>query len=119
MIAMIFEFWLDENHLEAYRQHATLMRQLVAEIDGFISIERYRSDSDPTKVLALGFFRDEEAVQAWRNLPEHRRAQALGRDLFFTDYRLRMANVVRDYGMNHRDQAPDDSRVIHDVNHAN
>lgn len=113
MIAMIFEYWLNEEHLNDYRQHSMLLRTLVNEIDGFISIERYRSESDPGKILALGFFRDEEAVQTWRNLPEHRRAQALGRQLFYTDYRLRMANVTRDYGMWHREQVPDDSRTIH------
>lgn len=113
MIAMLFEFWLNEEHLDEYSEQAALMRGLVAEIDGFISIERYRSATDPHKMLALGFFRDEAAVREWRNLPEHRRAQVLGRAKFFTDYRLRMAEVTRDYSMERREQAPDDSKRVH------
>lgn len=116
MIAMIFEYWVDENHREAYQQQSARMRQLVNEIDGFISIETYHSKVDPSKTLALGFFRDEDAVTEWRNVIEHRKAQVLGRRLFFTDYRLRMAEVVRDYSMHNRDQAPQDSRAKHDVN---
>lgn len=113
MIAMIFEYWLDPDHLDEYTQTASGLRQLVAEIDGFISVERYRSESDPAKILALGFFRDEESVRAWRNLPEHRNAQLLGRERFLTDYRLRMADVTRDYSMRQREQAPADSQAVH------
>ncbi len=114
MILMLFEYWLDETHLDDYTQQAILMRQLVNDIDGFISIERYRSESDPGKILALGVFQDEAAVQAWRNLPEHRQAQSLGRSQFFTDYRLRMATLNRDYGMHERAQTPHDSKQVHD-----
>lgn len=114
MIAMIFEFWVNDDELDAYTRMSGNMRQLVDGIDGFISVERFRSEADPNKILALGFFRDEAAVQAWRNLPAHRQAQALGREKFFSHYRLRMAEVVRDYDMQQRDEAPADSKSIHD-----
>ena len=42
---------------------------------------------------------DEAAVVAWRNLEAHRRAQAKGRDGIFRNYRLRVASVIRDYGL--------------------
>lgn len=113
MIVMIFEYWLNEDNLDEYKQHAARLRQLATDIDGFISIEVFRSEFDPGKFLGLGFFRDEESVQAWRNLPEHRQAQALGRTLFFTDYRLCMAEVIRDYTKDRREQAPKDSRIVH------
>jgi len=106
MIAMIFEFWLNEAHIGAYSKHSAHMRELVDTIDGFISVERYRSEFDSNKILALGFFRDEEAVSAWRNHVDHQRAQDLGRQRYYTDYRLRMAEVVRDYGLHQREQAP-------------
>jgi heme-degrading monooxygenase HmoA len=113
---MIFEFWLDladtETHQEYLRESARL-RELLAEIEGFRGIERYESSSEPGKFVAIGFFDSEAAVTAWRNLPEHRRAQVLGRDRFFTNYRLRMAEVVRDYGPGDRAQAPADSRTAH------
>lgn len=117
MIAMLFEYRLNNDHQDEYKQQSAMLRQLVAEIDGFISIEVYTSVIDPQKLLGLGFFRDEEAVTAWRNLPQHRTAQALGRHHLFTDYRLRMAQVTRDYSMIDREQVPDDSRAIHTTQH--
>ena len=113
MIVMIFEYWLHPDHLDEYGEHATLLRELVQEIDGFISIERYQSETDPDKLLALGVFRDESAVRAWRRLPEHRRAQALGRERLMTDYRLRMATVDRDYSLRRRHSVPTDSQQFH------
>ena len=82
-------------------------------MDGFISIERFQSLSEPGKLLSLSFFRDEEAVRNWRNLAEHREAQAKGRGGIFRNYRLRVASVLRDYGMHERSEAPDDSKDAH------
>ena len=82
-------------------------------IDGFISIERFQSLADPEKVLSLSFWRDEAAVEQWRKLDAHRAAQAKGRNAIFADYRLRVAAVLRDYGMAERADAPDDSRALH------
>lgn len=110
---MMFEFWLSDEHLAEYVQQSAKMRSLVATVDGFVSIEGFASKSDPRKVLALAYFRDEEAVQQWRNSPQHRAVQQLGRSRYFTDYRLRMAEVVRDYTMQERQQAPSDSRLVH------
>ena len=76
-------------------------------------MERFESQYEPGKLLSLGFFRDEEALTAWRNTVEHRIAQELGRKSYFLDYRLRIAHVVRDYGMRNRAQAPGDSRKAH------
>ena len=113
MIAVIFEVWPDvEIHLPVLDVAAAL-RPLLEQIDGFISIERFESLSEPGKILSLSFFRDEAAVQTWRNIAEHRAAQAQGRTGVFRDYRLRIAGVIRDYGMHQREQAPDDSRARH------
>ena len=111
MIAVIFE--VEPRDAEAYFARAADLRPLLDEIDGFVSIERFQSLSDPTRVLSLSFWRDEEAVAQWRNLEAHRAAQAEGRAHIFRDYRLRIAAVVRDYGMRDRTQAPQDSRVAH------
>jgi heme-degrading monooxygenase HmoA len=86
----------------------------VEKIDGFISIERFQSLTDPDKLVSLSYFRDEEAVIAWCNLEAHRRAQAEGRAGVFKDYRLRVAHIIRDYGMHDRAEAPADSRSRHD-----
>ena len=89
------------------------MRPRLEQIDGFISIERFESLTEKGKILSLSFFRDEEAVAAWRNIPQHRKTQAKGRAVIFENYRLRIAGVIRDYGMNDRAQAPKDSRAVH------
>ncbi len=113
MIAVIFEVVPAEGRRTAYLARAELLRPLLEEVDGFLSIERFESLSEPGKVLSLSFWRDEEAVAAWRRTEEHRQAQEAGRAGIFADYRLRVAHVVRDYGLAAREEAPADSRVLH------
>ena len=112
MIAVIFEVWPKPGHKERYLDLAAELRPLLDKVDGFISIERFESIYEPGK-MSLSFFRDEAAVSAWRNLEAHRRAQAVGRGELFADYRLRIAGVIRDYGMSDRKQVPADSRSKH------
>lgn len=114
MIAVIFEAIPREGRREAYFASAEALRPLLTEIDGFLSIERFESVTTPGRILSLSFWRDEDAVRQWRVLEEHRRVQQAGRLSIFADYRLRVAQVIRDYGMVQRDQAPDDSRLAHD-----
>jgi heme-degrading monooxygenase HmoA len=106
MIAVIFEIWPKPGQKQRYLDLAAELRPLLETIDGFISIERFESLYEPGKMLSLSFFRDEAAVNAWRNLEPDRRAQALGRAEIFSDYRLRIAGVIRDYGMSDRAQVP-------------
>jgi heme-degrading monooxygenase HmoA len=113
MIAVIFEVWAAEGKRAAYLDIAASLKPRLAEIDGFISVERFESLTEPGKLLSLSFWRDEAAVAAWRNVEQHRLAQAAGRDGIFRDYRLRIAGVIRDYGMTDRGQAPADSRGRH------
>jgi len=113
MIAVIFEVWPDPDHRSDYFDLAAALKPKLEKIDGFISVERFESLTDKGKVLSLSFWRDEDAVARWRNVAEHRAAQAKGRGGIFSDYRLRIASVVRDYGMNKRAEAPKDSRARH------
>ena len=115
MIAVIFEVWPHEEHRGAYLDIAAELKPLLEEVDGFISVERFESLMEPGKILSLSIFRDEQAVQNWRNTVEHRTAQAKGRSGIFKDYRLRVAHVLRDYGMKRRGDVPADSRVLHDA----
>ena len=110
MIAVIFEVIPAEGRRDEYLGIAADLKPLLASIDGFISVERFESLAQPGKILSLSIWRDEAAVKAWRNLEAHRIAQAAGRGGVFSDYRLRVASVMRDYGMTARDQAPADSR---------
>lgn len=110
MIAVIFE--AEPADREAYFQIAGELPPLLDEIDGFISIERFQSLNDERRVLSLSFWRDEEAVARWRNVEAHRDAQNAGRGGVFRDYRLRVAQVVRDYGLRERDEAPSDSNAV-------
>jgi heme-degrading monooxygenase HmoA len=113
MIAVIFEVWPAPGRTGDYLELAAALREDLSGIDGFISVERFRSLTDPDKLLSLSFFRDEAAVRAWRERPGHRATQAKGRAGIFRDYRLRIAAVARDYGLTERDQAPADSRAAH------
>lgn len=112
MIAVIFEVLPRPGDGAArYLQIAAHLKPLLEATDGFISVERFESISQPGKYVSLSFWRDEAAVAAWRTQAEHRCSQQEGRDGVFADYRLRVAAVLRDYGLNERDQAPDDSRA--------
>jgi heme-degrading monooxygenase HmoA len=113
MIAVIFEVWPKPERKQEYLDIAASLRPLLEKIDGFISIERFESLYNPGKILSLSVFRDEDAVKAWRNLVEHRAAQEKGRNELFADYRLRIASVIRDYGMTARAEVPADSKARH------
>lgn len=113
MIAIIFEVEPAEGRKAEYLDIAAEMRPLVEQVDGFISVERFQSLTNPDKLLSLSLFRDEAAVENWRNLTEHRRAQAKGRSHIFRDYRIRVTQVLRDYTMTDRAEAPQDSRASH------
>lgn len=115
MIAVIFEVWPAEGRRDEYLDYAARLKPLLETIDGFISVERFQSITDPGKMLSLSMWRDEAAVMAWRKQIAHRNMQKLGRDGVFKDYRLRVAAVVRDYGLSERrEEAPADSRETFD-----
>ena len=115
MIAVIFEVIPSPGRRQEYLDLAAQLRPELEKIDGFISVERFASLTDETKLLSLSFWRDEDAVRRWRNLETHRAAQVRGRSGVFAEYRLRVAGVIRDYGMKERKQAPHDSRSAHAV----
>lgn len=113
MIAVIFEVWPHPEQREAYLKTAASLRPLFEKIDGFISVERFESLTEPGKLLSLSVWRDEQAVAEWRAVEAHRLVQARGREILFANYRLRVAAIIRDYGKNERDEAPADNRAIH------
>ena len=115
MIAVIFEVFPNPERRAEYLDMAAKMRPLVEEIEGFISVERFQSLTNPEKLLSLSFFEDEAALDRWRQLPAHRSAQKAGRAVIFEDYHLRIAHMIRDYGMFDRTQAPEDSGLLHNT----
>lgn len=114
MIAVIFEVESKPETKQRYLDIATALRPELETIDGFISVERFQSLTDSNRLLSLSFFRDETAIAAWRTRKIHREAQSAGRTSVFRTYRLRVANVVRDYGKFDRDQVPADIRMAYD-----
>lgn len=118
MIAVIFEVLPSSEGREEYLATAAALREKLEQMEGFISVERFQSLTEPGKILSLSFWRDEESVARWRALSVHRSAQAAGRGGVFSDYRLRVAQVLRDYGMHERAEAPGDSKQHHDSRNA-
>lgn len=113
MIAVIFEFWPKEGRKDQYLALAANMKKHLAGFDGFISVERFESITEPGKLLSVSFWRDESALDNWRRLEEHRAMQKMGRESMFSDYHLRIASVMRDYTKTNRDEAPEDSKALH------
>lgn len=112
MIAVIFELEPREGMLKPYLDIAAELKPRLEQIDGFISVERFESLTTPGKYVSISFWRDEEAVMAWRREAHHRHAQHTGRTKLFSDYRLRVAHVIRDYGINERAEAPEDAVAV-------
>ena len=115
MIAVIFEVWPAQGCKDDYLAIAASLRDELERIDGFISVERFQSITDPGKLLSLSFWRDEGAVARWRKQAHHRDSQRQGRAGIFADYRLRVTAVLRDYGLTDRAAAPEDSKRAHDA----
>jgi heme-degrading monooxygenase HmoA len=113
MIAVIFEVEPEPAYQQEYLDIAAALRAELETIDGFVSVERFESLSRRGHLLSLSFWRDEDAVARWRNLEAHQLAQARGRAGVFRSYRLRVAEVVRDYGLHDRGGAPPDARAVH------
>lgn len=113
MIVMVFEYEVPAEQMDEYLHASTQLRRHLGSIEGLVSVERFSSAATPGRYVAIAYFETEEAVTQWRNLPEHRHAQALGRKRLFTRYRLVMAEAVRDYTHDMRDQAPADSQRAH------
>ncbi len=107
MIAVIFEVRIKEGKQAEYLQIAANLREHLSQVDGFISIERFSSLTDEGKICSLSFWEDEKAVRKWREFDLHRIAQERGKAEIFADFRIRVAQVVRDYGMENRQEAPD------------
>jgi heme-degrading monooxygenase HmoA len=106
MYVVIFELEPKRGKAQDYLDIAASLKPELEKIDGFLSIERFQSLANDGKLLSLSFWRDAEAVARWREHEPHRRAQARGRAEIFGDYRLSVAEVVRQYGMADRAQAP-------------
>ena len=113
MVTVIFEVWPRPEHRAGYLDWAAELKSELVKMEGFLSIERFQSLTEPSKLLSLSFWRDDEAVEQWRQLEAHRAAQIRGRAQVFADYRLRVASVIRDYGKEERAEAPKDSRAYH------
>ena len=113
MIAVIFQVDIADGRMPRYLDLAAALRRELETIDGFISVERFQSLTTPGRLLSLSFFRDGAAVSQWRNTATHRATQTLGRGGIFADYRLRIATIIRDYGMTDRAEAPSDSIATH------
>ncbi|ANQ47829.1 antibiotic biosynthesis monooxygenase [Flammeovirga sp. MY04] len=114
MIAVLFEVFPKEENKEEYLNIAANLKPLLADIDGFISIERFESLQNPGKLLSLSYWENEEAIEQWRNVMSHREGQAKGAQYIFSDYTIRVGQIIREYGLNERNEAPSDSKVYHD-----
>ena len=112
MFAVIFEVKPKIEGKETYLEIAAGLRDFLKIQDGFISIERFQSLNEEGKILSLSFWQDEDAIEKWRNLLEHRTAQKEGKDSLFHSYRIRVAQVLRDYTDSDRSEAPVDSNDI-------
>lgn len=113
VLVVLGEIWVADGGEQEYLALAEGLRDAVSRIDGFIAMERFTSVSEVGKIMSVSYWRDEEAVAAFRNLPANRAAETRARAGLFRDYRVLVAGVTRDYGLQQRAEAPADSRAVH------
>ena len=75
MIAVIFEGFTADGRKDDYLEHVARLKDELECMDGFISVERFQSLTDPAKLLPLSSWRNEEAVAGWRSRTSCRAAQ--------------------------------------------
>jgi heme-degrading monooxygenase HmoA len=106
MIVVIFEGIPHEGKMDEYLARSPKYTEEMSKIDGFISNDRYQHCGNPNKVLSISLWKDEQAIKQFRQLEMHQRDEADGREILFEDYRICIAKVFRDYGLNDRGDAP-------------
>jgi heme-degrading monooxygenase HmoA len=109
MFAVIFEVKPTVEGKEEYLEIANNLRKYLENQEGLISVERFQSLIDESKILSLSFWENEKVIEKWRNIHEHRMGQKEGKEKLFHSYRIRVAQVVRDYTESERNEAPNDS----------
>ena len=96
MFVVIFQSKRKDDDNVLYAEWAQRMNQAVTEIDGYISHVGFR-DRETRKGVTIAYFETEEAIRTWREFPEHLTAQELGRESFYENYSVEVAEVVRAY----------------------
>ena len=114
-IIVLFEVTLKPGKMEDYLKTAATLKEDLSKAEGFIRAERFSSLAVENKILSKSEWKDEESVEKWRNLLEHRIAQKHGRTSDFMDYKITVATSVRCYAMNSRNEAPRDSNRYFNV----
>lgn len=99
MYAVIFEVKIKAEGKEQYLSIAAKLKEELIKMDGFISIERFQSLVDEGKLLSLSYWESQESIEIWKQNLDHLQAQSEGRAKLFEDYRIRIADVVKDYTM--------------------
>ena len=99
MIVVLFEFEPDPSYEDRYFELAGLLRESIEKIEGFISVERFESVSESGRFISVSTWKDLDAVKRWREHLEHAATQNEAKDRgIFRNYRIRVAEVIRDYG---------------------
>lgn len=102
MEIVLFHIRTRENvdELEYGRSYKRMV-ELVREIPGFISVDEFTSEDGSE--LAVARFENMDAIDAWREQPDHVRTRRRGRDEFFSSYEITIATVHKQYGWSHDD----------------
>jgi len=97
MIAVLFEAMAVSEKRDRYFQLAEQLKPLLSDIDGFISIERFQSTTNPEKFISLSWWKDEEAIKHWKKNVHHKLAQDEGKSTIFSFYKINVLTSTREY----------------------
>jgi heme-degrading monooxygenase HmoA len=93
MLIILFRSRLTSAAGDDYRAMDAELDALVREAPGFIDAKSYVAEDGER--LTVVWWRDEESLRQWRELPRHRVAQRTGRQRWYEYYKLEVAAVTR------------------------
>lgn len=94
MIVTVFRSRLNAESQDAYQRSAARMSELAKGMPGYVSHKGFTA-ADGERVTIVEF-ESEESLRAWAMHPEHVEAKKMGRQAFFSEYRVQVCSVMRD-----------------------
>lgn len=100
MIACIIEFSVEPGREAEHADWLARLLPVVAGQSGFVSKETFESRNAPGRMLTVSYWETAAGLEAWMRDPDHREGMRAGRNGIFSSYRIRIAEVQREYGLN-------------------
>ena len=94
-ISVIFVAQRTQLDVDGYARAAAMMEELAARQEGYVGMDSVRGADGLG--ITISYWTDEASAKAWRDHPDHAEIRDAGRDRWYSDYSLHVAQVTRSY----------------------